>query len=219
MGVSLAALRARVEADVPARGVIPSSEQYERCVRDAVADYGGRRPVEKLTTLSIVSGTAAYALPADFQKIIRMETLATADGVLFTSAGLVPTSAASGWTERYYIVGLTITFDPIPQYTMARDVWYAAGYALDAEEIYQDLTERDAAMVMLKATALALRMQANKAAQEAWQYAIGDERVNQEKLAAALAEQAKGLEAQYVETIKGSVGPWGIRADYDAMGR
>jgi hypothetical protein len=213
MAVSLATLKGRLEGAVPARNSIPSSSQYEQAVRDAVADYSQRVPLQKLATLNIVSGTATYTLPADFLKVIRLETLASADGVLFTADGLVPTG--SSWRERYYIVGNQITFDPTPQYTMARDLWYAAAYVLDAEEIYQDLTGAAAAIIMLKAQALALGLQANKAAQEAWQYAIGDERVNKEKLSAALEAQAKAMEARYTAAIASTVvGPAGTRADY-----
>jgi hypothetical protein len=218
MAVSLATLKSKLEGAVPARNSIPGSQQYEDAVQDAVADYSDRVPLQKLATLSIVSGTATYDLPDDFLKVIRLETLASADGVLFSSDGLVPTNAS--YQERYYVVGTQITFTPTPQYSMSRDLWYAAAYILDDEEIYQDLTRAGAALILLKAQALALGVQANAAAQEAWQYAIGDEKVNKEKLSAALQAQAKAKESEYIAAIKTTVGkPTGIRADYDLLGR
>lgn len=217
MGVSLATLRERLESDVPAYKSVPDEDQYERAVRTAALDYSRRRPLEKLTTLSIVSGTAAYDLPNDFLKVIRLEMLVSADGVLHTSAGLVPTSTASPFRQRYYIGGGQITFDPTPQYTMSRDLWYAARYALDSDDVYADMDEEVAGIVLLKAQAIALGLQANKASQEAWQYQIGDERVSKEKLAGELRAQKKEKEREYLVAVEeGQVGPTGIRADYEA---
>jgi hypothetical protein len=216
MATALATLVSRLESDVPARGGVPSASQYDHCARDAVADYGRRNSLRKLTTLAIVSGTASYTLPDDFLKVIVLESLTSPDGVIISGEGLIPVSAT--YRERYYIVGSTITFDPTPAYTVSRDLWYAAAYVLDATDVYADMTDEVAGAVMLKAQALALQLQANKAAQEAWQYAIGDEKVSKEKLAEALARQATEAERRYLATVQAQIGPVGMRADYDWLG-
>jgi hypothetical protein len=209
MATSLATLKSRLEAAVPARGGIPGSSQYEHAVRDAVADYSQRVPLQKLATLNIVSGTATYTLPADFLKVIRLETLASAEGVLFTADGLVPTG--STWRERYYIVGNQITFDPTPQYTMARDLWYAAAYVLDDEEIYQDMTQAVAGVVMLKARSLAMGYQAQAASGEILSYQIGDEKVEKGKTVEALRKAEQDLNGEYLAAVKATIGAIGIR--------
>ena len=82
MSIALSALVSRLQSDVPARNDLPSSAQYEQAIKDAVSDYSGRRPLRKLTTLSIVSGTSTYDLPDDFLKVIRLESLLSQDGVI-----------------------------------------------------------------------------------------------------------------------------------------
>lgn len=216
MTVPLALLIAQLQDDVPARNGVPAENQYERCVRNAVADYGRRNPLRKLTTLAIVSGTASYSLPSDFLRVITLESLTSPDGVIISGTGLIPVSAT--FKERYYITGTTITFDPTPTYTVSRDLWYAATYVLDSSSEYADMTQAVADTAMLKAQSLALHLQASKAAQEAWQYAIGDERVSKERLSEALAKEAKALDAEYQAAVAAAIGPVGMRADYSSLG-
>lgn len=217
MSIPLATLVSRLETDVPARNSVPAGEQYERMVRDAVTDYSRRNPLTKLTTLSIVSGIATYDLPEGFIKIILLESLTSPDGVIVTGTGLIPVSAT--YNERHYIVAGQITFDPTPTYTVERDLWYAAAHVLDSSDTYDDMGEDVVGLVLLKAAAGCLQLQANSAAQEAWQYAIGDERVNKEKLAATLAAQAQEMERRYRSGIEAMIGPVGMRANYNWLGR
>jgi hypothetical protein len=205
-----------LEDDVPARNSVPSNSQYQRAVKTAVEDYSRRRSLTKLTVLSIVNGTASYDLPDDFLGVIELATLTSQDGVLVSGAGLIPVNAT--FEERYYITGLTITFDPTPTYTLDRDLWYKAGYALGADSAYTDMTEAVAGVVLLKAASLALGWQANAAAQEAWQYAIGDERVSKERLAAALEARALKMRDEYEEGVEAETGAVGMRAKYDSRG-
>jgi len=46
MATSFDALVARLKKDVPARSDVPDHGQYEQAVRDAVADYNGRAPMQ-----------------------------------------------------------------------------------------------------------------------------------------------------------------------------
>ena len=218
MAVSLATLRTRLESDVPARGGIPGDEQYERAVRDAVADYGRRNPLRKLTTLSIVSGTATYDLPDDFLRVITLESLTSPDGVIISAEGLIPVSAT--YSERYYITGTQITFDPTPTFTVSRDLWYAATYVLDDSYEYADMTEADAGIVLLKARALAKRMQADGVtAGDIIEYQVGDARVKRADLGKSLSSAAVTLEQEYLAAVAAAIGPVGMRADYNRLGR
>ena len=200
MSISLSSLVSRLQSDVPARNSVPSAEQYERAVTEAVADFSQRAPMEKVSSVSVVNGTAAYTLPADFVKLIGLESLVNASGVLITDSGLVPVS--SSFSERLMVNGTTLTIYPTPTYTMARDLWYMAGYILDDDAAYADMSEAEAALVMMLATAKALGWQANAAALEAWNYQIGDERVSKERLAEALRSQAQDFERRYYETVR-----------------
>jgi hypothetical protein len=217
MAVSLEALVARLQNAVPAEDEVPGDTQYEQAVEDAVADYSRRNPLRRLATLSIRSGTATYDLPADFLKIITLESLTSQDGVIVTGAGLIPVSAT--YRERYCVTGRRqITFSPAPQYTVDRNLWYAAAHVLDDGE-YPDMTAEDAAIVMLKARSLALDLQANSVAGDGWMYQIGDEKVDKRGKVENTRQAARDLETQYLEAVQAAIGAVGMRADYDLLGR
>jgi hypothetical protein len=166
-----------VESDVPAEGGVPSSTQYEQAVKDAVRDFSERCGVEQLGTLSIVSGTATYDLPADFLTLIVLETFMSQDGVLISSQGLIPVSA--NWEERFTIRNGQITFKPTPTYSMARDFRYKAAWILteavdeyDNAE-YETLGAREGRIVVLKAKALVSTKKANAVAGDSIKYSFG----------------------------------------------
>ena len=213
MSISLSSLSSRLQSDVPARNSVPSVEQYERAVTDAVADYSRRCPMERTTTLSIVNGTGSYALPSDFVRLVAIESLTDASGVIISDSGIIPIS--SSFKERLMVQGANLTIYPTPTYTLVRDVWYMAGHVL-VDNNYPDMGEDVAAVVMLGATAKALQWQANAAALEAWQYQIGDERVSKERLAEALRMQAQEFERQFQAALKSQAGAYGSRASYAA---
>jgi len=220
MSVALAALAARLSNDVPARDDVPTATQYENCVREAVADYSRRNSFQRVTTISVVSGTADYDLPSDFLRVIKFTGLTRYDGVIIGDAGLIPVGA--NFEERVMVRGRTLTISPTPTYSQNRDLWYAAGHVLDDSDEYPEMTEEDAGVLMLLAQAKALGLQANKASHDAWQYAIGDERVNKERLADSLRAQAEALEVRYREAVAGMGGAgraWGVRAPYSQAAR
>jgi hypothetical protein len=210
MSVTLAALVARLTAAVPAQNGVPSTAQYEQCVKDAVADYGERRPNQKVTTISVVSGTAAYALPSDFLRQIQFEPLTGTDGVLISATGLIPLD--SSLEEIYTFAGGYLTIYETPSYTADRDLWYAAGHALNLSNAYPDLSDADARILLLKAQQLALDLQANVSAQSGWKYQIGDEMVDKSAMGAKLREQSGYLQKQYEDAIlKASGSVYGVR--------
>lgn len=217
MTVSLSTLTTRLQNDVPARDGIPSSGQYDEAVKEAVRDYSRRNPLRKLTTLSIVDGTATYTLPDDFLFVISLESLASPDDVLITGNGLIPVDAT--YDERYYITGNEITFDPEPEYTVDRDLWYAAQHVLDGSDNYPDMTDRKADILMVKAQAIAIRMQANKAAQQAWTYTQGDVKVDKREQVKQMRAQAEVLEEEYLRKVDSDIGSVGSRATYSPSGK
>lgn len=210
MAVSLASLVDQVESDVPARNGVPSSDQYEQAVKAAVNDFSSRAPMKKYAELSIISGTASYSLPAGFRSIVTLESPFSPDGVLNTPAGLIPVSL--GYKERYSIAGGNITFIPTPEYTLTRSLWYLAGYVLDEDEIYQDMTEVEADIVVLKAKSLVTRIQTNKARSEGWRYRIGDEEVDKSKIGSGLDSESEALKSDYLEAVEAYIGPVGARS-------
>lgn len=220
MSIALADLVTRLQTDIPPRDGHPSAAQYEQAVKDTVADYSRRKPMTRITALALVAGTATYNLPDDFQFSIRLDDFTAQDGILHTAAGIVPFSR--DWNERYTVNGLTLTFTPTPAYTLTRMLRYAAGHALDAEDVYPYLTAADAAILLLKAQALALRAQAfsliTSGVGEIVEYAIGDERVKKSSPSERLSAAASSLEAQYLEQVQRAVGPTGSRARYSESG-
>jgi hypothetical protein len=216
VSISLATLVARLQAAVPARSDAPSEAQYELAVEDAVADYGARRPMQKTTDVAVVSGVASYALPDDFVKLIRFESLLAPGGVLNTPDGLIPVPAA--FRERVMVQGERLALSPTPTYSATRRLWYGARHVLDESDVYPLMTETDARIVLLEAQALALGLQANSMAGSGWRYRIGDEEVDKSKLGAGLREQAQAKEAEYRAALE-AMGCWGLRADYDVLGQ
>jgi len=217
MSIALADLVTRLQSDVPARDSVPSVTQYENCVTEAVADYARRNSLERITTISVVSGTADYDLPDDFLRMIVFEGPLSYESVIIGDEGLIPMRGAVEWEEHVTIRAGTLTITPTPTYSQDRDLQYAAGYVLNDSDEYVYLTDEDVGVLMLLAQAKALMLQANVTAHQAWQYAIGDERVNKEKLATALREQAGRLEEQYqeeVENLGGGGKALGMRAIY-----
>lgn len=217
---TLASLVTRLQADVPARNSAPSVTQYEQAVKDAVAEYSRLVPEQKIATLSIVAGTATYDLPGDVQRMIKLADLRGGGGVVIDSNNfLVPVGGLGGAVnERYTVNGRTITFYPTPAYTLDREYSYTSYHILDSGD-YPNLTSETAGVVMLKAQAICLTLQANKAVQEAWQYSIGDERVAKERLAAEMRAQAQLLEQQFIHSAAGQSGQHGTRARYSNTGQ
>lgn len=152
MSKSLSDLKTLLQSEVPAVNSVPSSAQYEQAIKDAVQDFSRRCGRKKMGELSIVSGTATYALANDFLKLIWLEAITGVDGVIVSSGGLIPTAAE--WEEIYTIVGGQITFTPAPTYTMDREYSYKAAWILDGGS-YTTMGDEEAQIVMLKAKAIA----------------------------------------------------------------
>ena len=70
MAVSLSSLVARLQALAPPRDGVPSDAGYAQCVKDAVLQLAQDAPRRVQTSVSVLSGTASYALPPDFLFLI-----------------------------------------------------------------------------------------------------------------------------------------------------
>jgi hypothetical protein len=187
----LSELVALVEEDVVAEGGVPSETQFEQAVKDAVRDFSERCGLEQFGTLSIVSGTATYDLPADFLRLIFLEALTYGEGVGYAADGHL-IAIPSNYQERHTIRNGQITFKPTPTYTLDRDFRYKAAWVLteDVDEYgndeYETLGEREGRIVALKAKALASLKKANASAGDSIKYSFG-----------AISEDLTGAEAGY----------------------
>lgn len=219
MAMTLAALVSRLQSAVPARSSVPSTDDYEQHVQDAVLQLATDVSLIRVATLLVVSGTATYNLASDFLFLIELEGVASPDGVIISDAGLIPVSAE--WDEEYFIDGSTITFDPTPTYTMSRDYRYAALYELTGSvgsETYARLTPNGARVALLYAQYLAVTQQAAVVAGDGWKYQIGDEMVDKSGQGRGLLGQAAGLLGQYQMAVQGLRGHPGGTARYTSLG-
>lgn len=206
--IYLAEIIERLTEDVPAQDGVPSETQYERAVKDAVADFGRRAGRVKRSTLNIIAGTASYDLPDDFLSMIAMSGIVGADGVLNTAYGLIPVS--TGFAESFTIANRVITFSPTPSYNVSRAYRYKAGWAISGEDElagYEDMSEDEAAIVLLKAKALAVGKIASAAASEGgFSYRQGDVTVDLSGHVSGLQASVLALDTEYLAAVEIYVG-------------
>lgn len=198
MGVTLTTMAARLERLVPALNGVP--DDYDQLVKDAVEQLSSDVPMTKTKTMAMVSGTAAYDLPADFRFLISLESIARPDGLIIGNGGLIPMAAS--YEEHYDVEGNQIVFWPTPSYSLSRTLRYGAGHVLDGNDSCPRLTENGARIALLYAQHLALMAQANATAPAGWKYQIGDEMVDKSAQAGKMREQADGLLKQYQAAVK-----------------
>lgn len=215
MTVTLDDMTADLATLVPAVGGIPTTDQYARAVRDAVADLGYRVPRIGQGTLAIVAGTATYDLPAGFIRLISLERIA--GEVVRDGAGYLVPASLSLTTERHTISGGQITFHPTPTYSLSRAIRYAAGYPYDVgSDTFIGLTDDLARIAMLRAQAQSLRFQATAAAPGAGlSYTIGDTSVTRSASGgSAFLTPAAELDAAYMDAVKQARGFIGARGEW-----
>ena len=179
MTITLAALVATLQEDVPAVSGVPSEAQYERAIKDAVIEFSRRCGLKKTATIHVIAGTADYALPDDFLTMIEMESPYDPERqTIVTPTGIIPFgSVATPFEEELTIRNKMLTIIPTPSYTMDRFMEYKAGWALAADSY--DLTDDEAQIVMLKAKALAFDKLSNaNVGVGGFQYSVGNMSVN-----------------------------------------
>lgn len=210
--MSLIFMVSRLEQAVPVNNGAPGD--YDALVREAVWQLSSDAPLMKTGTLAIVPGTASYALPADFMRMVDLPEMNTRTygSVLLSGAGIVPLSA--DFEESYEVADGQITFDPAPTYSMTRKFRYAACYRL-VDELFVGLDENRQRIALLYAQYLAVTEQANKTINGAWKYTIGDESVDKSRLGDQFTAQAKALLEQYQRALASlSRGAFGMTATY-----
>lgn len=210
MATTLASLTNRLQADAPATGDgVPTAEQYELAVTEAVEDVSARAPLRQHATLAVVAGTATYDLPADFRRLVRLESCATPDGVIISPTGLIPVGA--GYQERFVIAGGQITFIPAPTAGATRGLWYAAAYILDGSDSYPTMTPDVARLVLLRARATVLGWQAAAAAPVAISWSIGDESMSKSGVAREYRAAQESAQRDYEAALRAHIGAIGLR--------
>jgi hypothetical protein len=167
---TLAALVTLLQQEVPAVDGVPSSDQYTQAVKDAVMEFSHHCGLIKISSLSIVSGTATYSLPADFVRMITIDALVGVDGVIVGQNGLIPLS--KDFEEERTIINKQITFYPTPGYSMTRYYKYKMAWVATAGD-YTGMGEHEARIVILKAKAIAFGKQANASAGSSLKYSFG----------------------------------------------
>jgi hypothetical protein len=212
MSKLLSEMVASLTEDVQAEGGVPSDLQYENAVKEAVLDFSERCGLTQIGTLNVVSGTATYDLPADFLKLIKLESFA-GEGVMHSAEGLIPLSAS--WTEKHTIRNGQITFFPVPRYTMTRCFSYKAAWILtpaddeyDNDE-YETMSEREARIVLLKAQEIALNKVANAQSGTAIKYSFGAVSEDLGGTSEASRKTAYALQSDYEAACKVYNGTYG----------
>lgn len=224
MAQRLADLVSRLQEDVPPLSGIPSASQAQDAVQDAVSEFSGLAPVVRAITVNVVKDTSTYALPADFQRLRSFAGLPRQGSVILSSE-IIPISGpiTVPLDEQVTISGSDLVIFPVPAYTLARTLTYEALHLLDEETgAYPHLTDAQGRAILLKARANVLRLQATKAAAQARQYQLGDERISKEKLSTALLEQAKEFDRQFdaaVGRLRGETGMGGRASPYGTRAR
>ena len=214
MTVRVAELSQQLQSLVPRDGSKPTADDYEVCIRQAINDYSQRRPIQRQTTLDIVSGTASYTLPDDFMKFVKIARPGGTDTAFVTGEGIIPLST-SGWDEEAEIVGQTITFYPTPAYNWSdRRLWYLAFHLEGDQGTFTTLTTIDASIFMKKAESLALLLLANVKAPTAQEYRLQSLSERREGPVQQLRKQAEACDKQYLEYIKTANQAATVRASY-----
>jgi len=200
MSTTLASLVAILESEVPAVNSVPTDTQYEQAVLDAVREFSRRCGRAKIAELSIVSGTATYALASDFASLIYLEALTGVDGVIISSTGLIPVDA--DWDEVHTIAGGQITFYPTPQYSLTREYKYKAAWVLTGsgdQRAYATMTDDEAQIVLIKAKGIALEKQhLALAAAGGLKYSLGAVSVDKTGGAQDLSNRVYSLHGEFV---------------------
>ncbi len=204
----------RLKNTLPPQGGKPADAQYRQAVIEGVRDLGLRSPSTKMVMIAVVAGTSEYTLPADFVKLEDFPPLSrfTQQGVLVTSAGLIPLSNLT--SERYSVRNAKLTIYPSPTYTLSRPLWYGAGYVIATDDMITDLSDLDADVAMHKVNSLLLLQIADGVARQAWRYTIGDETVDKVSLVNELRKQAETEMGFYTSALNDRIPQVTKTADY-----
>jgi len=218
MTVPLAEIIDRLKGAVAQQSGTPTDVQYQGAVIDAVADFSTQLGPVRESTISIVSGTAAYSLPADFLALMKLTAMVIGGVVIQGGGKIVPTSAI-GRSERFVCAGGMLTIYPTPTYTIDRTLVYQSAFVLSAGEVYQALADADVSIILMKATALLLRQLGASAAPGAFRYQFGDLTIDKSASTKNVIEAAGQLDAGYADAISRRKGPQSTRSTFSTADR
>jgi hypothetical protein len=194
---TLADLVTLLHQEVPAVDGVPSMAQYQQAIKDAALDFSRRCGLMKFGELPIVSGTTTYSLPEDFMKLVMLESLVSADGVIITNNGIIPVSA--DWEEEYVIINKQITFKPTPTYSMTRDFKYKSAWVFDSNDNLLNAGDEEVRIILLKAAEICFQKQADASAGGVEGYSFGAVSV---KLGSSNQDSAKSKRQEYEAACK-----------------
>lgn len=198
MTKALADLITDLQEDVPAVDGVPTDAQYERAIKDAVSEFSRRCGVIKNGEIAVVSGTAAYALPADFMELIEIDDpYEPQHNVIVTQTGIIPFSELAPFEEDITVRNNTLTIYPTPAYSMTRYIEYKAAWVLDESNEYP-LTDDEARIVMIKAKAIAFEKLANAAASSGFKYTVGNMSVDKSGVGDGYSKRLFSLHGEFV---------------------
>jgi hypothetical protein len=202
MTKTLADMVLDLQEDVPAVDGAPTDAQYERAIKDAVAEFSRLCGLEKNTTLSIVSGTSTYDLPADFLKVIEFDSPFDPEhGIMISATGIIPFGGAVPFEEEITIRNRQMVIYPTPAYTMSRYLEYKAAWVLDESDAYP-LTDDEVEIVMLKAKAIAFEKISNASASAGFKYSIGNMSVDKSGVSDGYSNRVSDFEARFEKACK-----------------
>lgn len=197
MTKALADMIADLQEDVPAVDGVPSDDQYQRAITEAVAEFSRLCGLEKNTLLSIVAGTASYDLPADYLKKIALDSpYDPHHQVIITATGIIAFGPVAPFEEEVTIRNKTLTIYPTPQYTMQRFLSYKAAWNLDESSNY-DLSDDEAEIVMLKAKATAFEKINNASAASGFKYTVGNMAVDKSGMSEGYSKRVTEFEDKF----------------------
>lgn len=204
MATTLAALLAELQSEVSAVNSVPTTAQYTQAIKDAVKEFSRRCGVKKNSTLAIVAGTASYALPDDFLKLIEIDDVFNPEHqVMITASGIVPFGELRPFEEDITVQNKTLTIFPTPGYSMTRYIEYKAAWILtgsDPNETYALMGEDEAQIVMIKAKSLATEKKANAmASSSAMKYSFGAVSVDKGSGSDELSTKVDKLHDEFVK--------------------
>ena len=197
MTITLADLILQLQEDVPPVSGVPSDAQYERAIKEAISEFSRRCGVVKNGTLDVIAGTAAYALPDDFMSMVEIDSPYEVESdVIITSTGIIPFSELAPFLEDYTIQNGTITFFPVPTYTMTRCYKYKAAWVLETDSYA--LTDDEVRIIMLKAKQLCFDKLANASAGAGFKYTVGNMSVDKSGVGEGYSKRLYELQGEFI---------------------
>lgn len=210
MAVTLATLEGQLQALVPASGGIPTSAQYTQAVKDAVHAFNERVGRKKVYEFTTAANTAEYSLPDDFSQLLGLEAqagyLVRSGNVAVTASGLVPLNSYSAEPD-YFVAGNTLKIFPTPTGAEPFYAFYRAVHVLDNSDIYPDMTDREASIIMARAQANAWRLVASIASvQDGWLYRLGDLTIDKKNATAATQKWVQQFDDDFLQRVEAYIG-------------